>query len=210
MSSTAVGQDATSSPRAHTPTPVQERRKLWAEGSVSIKIPEIAKWAFFRNEEVDVDFLQFGRTIKGGTINMYVHDARNEMIGKTITAKAELWQKTLIDGRSFFYIDLHPSQDAKPTHRLIVMDGATDIQGAFMTPSPMKGYVLFVDPDAKLAAEVPKTLTPAAPTKPNWTGDGQLDRLLAAGWKIKIATDDRVFLTKPGKKDLIHHRPRKR
>lgn len=181
---------------------------LWNGGSIAIKIPEGAKWASYKDESADLQFLQFTRFVKGGVINLYVHDANDSMIGRSIIANVELWRKMLTDGRSFLYIDLRPALGAREfTHQMLVKDGMTLNKAAFNTPGPLQGYVLFT-------ASQPKD-TAKKPAKPASTGDAQLDRLLAAGWQIDVTRTNNVtvFLYKgegQSARHMTHHRPKKK
>lgn len=151
MPSTAVAEAATSSSAERTPSPVKERSRLWNHGTIRIKVPDYAKWGTFEDTTTKLRFLQFAPFIKGGRVNIFVHNATDAMIGKWIVASAELWNKTLEDGRSYLYIDLYPSPGSKdPTHRMFVMSGASNHPSAFNAAAPLKGFVLFASPDAKI------------------------------------------------------------
>jgi len=142
MSSIAVAPAAS---RARVRTPIKSRALIWRGGPIAIKIPEGAKRGFYSEEgKESVAFLQFVRYVKGGVVNIYLHNPEESVAGRTIKATAELWQKTLQDGRSFFYVNLkqQPS-DVDETHRLEILPGKCDDPAAFETPPPLVGYVLF-------------------------------------------------------------------
>jgi len=183
---------------------VKERTLLWNHGTVRVSIPKDAKWGSFEDESVDLHFLQFAPFVKGGRVNVFVHNATDTMIGKRITASAELWKKTLEDGRSYLYVDLRPSSESKdPTHRMVVVSGPTTEESAFKTPAPLVGYVLFMAPDAKIVEHTP-------PARKD-SKDPQLDRLTSAGWKIAREDATTVSLTKGDgvqQKTMTHHRPK--
>jgi len=219
MSSIAVAEIATS-PSTHVPTPVKERVVLWEGGSIAVKIPLDAKRGSFQEDDTNVDFLQFARHVTKGVINIFLHggDELEEFRGRTVVADAKLYRKTFVDGRAFLYVDLHaPRRNAEPTHRMVMVDGTSADPSAFNTPAPLKGYVIFTKPDAKVSTPkpnaerskpAPAALKPALGGGHN-TSDSQLDRLLSAGWQIEREDAKCVYLTK-GAKTLTHHRPKKK
>jgi hypothetical protein len=75
---------------------------------------------------------------------------------------------------------------------MIIGGGSSSNPAAFVTPAPLKGYVLFISIK---------------------TGDAQLDRLLGQGWKV-FHDDGAIVALEKGdgekRKTMTHHRPKKK
>ena len=212
---------------AKKPFEVIERKILWSGGIIKIKVPAGALKLTYSSPAGDVRYLQFAYPIKKGQlINLFVLsdiDCR----GKDIIAETTVMQKRLSDDRQFLYVDLKPVTEYREiTHRLVVLkDDATTKPDwiIFDTPPPMNGLVVLIPPDEKISSptkkgpavtvsvpvqnKVPKVVTPVV------TGDGQLDRLIAQGWKILEEKSSEVKLwrdKKGGRVTMTHIRQKKK
>lgn len=202
-------------------------RTLLHEGAiVRIKVPEGVSKGTYENDTVSVPFLRFAINITGGVVNVFVHTNDDTLRGKTIIAKVVVVEKALANGLKYLYVDLLPVDETTPvTHRLSVMPGS-NWSGPdyiiFHTPAPLegRGVVMLTPPKAKLApgggnlaASSAPTREPVAPPPTQAsTGDNQLNRLLAEGWRIESETPTQVNLYKVvggKKKTMIHCRPKK-
>ncbi|MCX6820199.1 MAG: hypothetical protein NT019_02900 [Candidatus Adlerbacteria bacterium] len=229
----AVAPTATASPRI--PVPVL-KRELLHEGSsvVQIHVPLEARRSTVEDAGRTIHFLQFKHNVHGGILNFFVHGETAEELeryyGDMVVARAKVWQKDMEDGRKFVYVDLLPtSMHIAATHAIFVLYGfgekaksqipyAEADWTTFKTPGHLKGAVVLVpltamriDMPALLQAEPAEQKALPAPTTParQSTGDGQLDRLLAAGWSIASETDNVVNLAK-GEKTMQHRKPKKK
>lgn len=186
MTSLDVASAATSSAKPKTPGQVVERKTLWHGGTVSINVPAECRDGVFEG----MHFIQFARHVVGGLVNFFVHDSTPAQYkGKTIVAEAEVIFKKFADGRSFIHVDLRPT-NGNPTHMLDLVYKhlkSSPEKLVFKTPHPLKG-----------AFEISQILT----------GDGQLDRLIAQGWKVQHEDATTVYLTK-GDRQLNHIKPKK-
>ena len=202
------------------------RRMLWNGGIISIVVPPTAKEGEYPSPAGPQKFIKFPITVTGGVVNVFVHDEEpTRLLGQRISAAAEIWQKTLADGRKFLHVDLDPVP-GPITHRVSVMSARKedlifqDGFAAFDTPMPLRGMVVAAPVDSKIrikprptpGAEASRpTVETKRPPKPRTTGDRQLDRYLADGWKIDREDEKTVHLSKMrGDREvkLVHHRPR--
>jgi len=198
----------------HTPNTIVERTTVWKGGVVEMKIPteSYCRQGSFE----DFWYVQFGRVISPkNIINVFVHaDRPMEYCGKKIRAEIEICLKRFADGRCYHHIDLRPTTEPA-SHKLKILPdvGMEQKDGLIILPleQPQTGEVLLISfaKSTKVEAlpteqQVPKTSS---------TGDGQLDRLLAAGWNIESGGNGReveLFKYKDGKKrTMTHHKPKK-
>ena len=138
--------DVPEEPRVQVRQPVDvlKRELLWDGGIIEIKIPAVCREGAFEN----IKFIQFIRQVKGGVINLFVHDDNPaQHCGKTITASVQVFRKEHADGRSFLYVDLRPI--TKPaTHRLVVEPRLVyDLKNAIVyhTALPLQGTVVITE-----------------------------------------------------------------
>jgi len=101
---------------------VQVHRRCFVRelGIITIKLPRSAKEIKTPESE---SCLHTKRGVKGGNLNIHARGTLTEMRGKQVTARAELWEKTLKDGRKYYYIDLFPA-DGPATHKFAVVTPA--------------------------------------------------------------------------------------
>ena len=204
MTSLDVAQTAASStvdqPKPQrTPGQITDRKELWIGGTIEITVPAVVRAGVFRDEErgVEIRFIQFARTVKGGVVNFFIHTDNPDLYaGKTISADVAIHQKSYADGRSFIYVDLTPVEGS-PNKRLIIEDRqhAPTPHGvvvAFTTPPPLRARII---------------IAPLKGEKIKPTGDAQLDRYLKDGWNIQHQDAKAVYLTK-GDRNLTHHKKR--
>lgn len=133
------------------PVAVLKRELLWSGGIIEIKIPGVCREGAFE----DIRFIQFARFVKGGVVNLFVHDDNpTQHCGKVITASVQVFCKEYADGRTFLYVDLRPM--TKPaTHRLTVMDAIPGVTSwaptatVLLTPAPLQGAVVIVGREEK-------------------------------------------------------------
>ncbi len=147
-------QTNTAPAAARTPSEIIHRELLWSGGVIEVKPPKEAAL----KSAGDLKFINFWRTVRGGSVNLFVHGSDQidpvTYRGKKIFAKVEVWRKDLADERSFLYVDLKPT-DERPTCRLIVESGLsisipkTEEIFTVQTPKPLSGIVVI----AKLKPE---------------------------------------------------------
>lgn len=190
--------------------PVASRETLCSGALVDITVDVDAHLHTCDGGGIERTYLAFARGVKGGHVSCFLHTDDLAYRGQTVLVEAKLMMKTLADGRQYLYLDLFPVEqyDEVPTHRLAVMSkfGMKPLPHwrAFQTPSPLFGTVIFAPADARFGLGI----TPVSEmTRAPLSGDLQLDRLLADGWKIQNDEGRTVTLVKDGKKPLIHHRP---
>ncbi|MEI6863893.1 MAG: hypothetical protein WCK46_00765 [Candidatus Adlerbacteria bacterium] len=225
----AAAPTEASSPRV--PVPVLDRKLLHEGSVVQVAVPLEARRSTVEDAGRTIHFLQFKHNVHGGILNFFVHGETAEELeayyGDTIVARAKIWQKDMEDGRKFVYVDLLPtSMHIAATHAIFVLYGFNDKAKrlipyaeadwtTFKTPGHLKGAVVLVPLTAMklemptLETTTPSVLeknTPSAPARQS-TGDGQLDRLLAAGWSIASETENVVNLAK-GEKTMQHRKPK--
>ena len=194
----APGTAPTTSSPPRVPVAVTKRIREWSGGVIWIKVPKVVRTGTFKDDQVEIPFIQFARPVPGGVVNIFMHTADVEKyVGREITAKAEVHYKEMADGRAFYHIDLYPT-DEPASHQLIVEPRQNTVSPAkatvFKTPSPLQGEIVI------------KTIEASKPTS---TGDVQLDRLLADRWQISHQDDKAVYLTK-GERQITHYRPKAR
>jgi hypothetical protein len=119
------------------------RKKLWDGGAVAVIILLCAK--AIDSEYLGKTYLQFTLKVKDGFINGYVHDDKPQRWrGKKITARCEVWEKTLKSGKKFLYIDFYPTDDS-PTHKLEIKQTSIspdEGQVAFNVRKPQVGAIV--------------------------------------------------------------------
>jgi hypothetical protein len=218
MSRIDVAAQATST---RAPIAVTNRELLWSGGVIEISVPADAAERRYTEMEDDVHYLQFSRNIKGGVVNCFVHTNDTSFLGKKITAEIAVMRKTLVDGRTYLYIDLRPVERTTIiTHRLAIVANEPGMWSGndwvmFETPSPLRGAIILSAPDAKIVPNSPINQTRRVAKPPRETsasGDPQLDRLLADGWEIASDHGTAVVLSKMKKgerRTMTHHRPKK-
>ncbi|MDP1689634.1 MAG: hypothetical protein Q8L52_00270 [bacterium] len=197
---------------------VLNRQILWSGGVISINVPPSAKEGEYPSAIGPKKFVKFAQGVKGGVVNFFVHDEDPaRFCGKQIIAGIEIWQKTLVDGRKFLYVDLDLAQYAMCIpNRIAVMSVLEkdlvfqDGMVAFETPSPLQGVIVVARADGKILTKGRSAVKAAVAQAVGSTGDKQLDRYLADGWVIKSQNDKVVHLTKEKggeTKRLAHLRP---
>jgi hypothetical protein len=132
-------------------------RTVIAEGFiVRMRVPRLARKNEFNGEGKKIPFLQFSQNVRGGRVNFFVHTDDVSLRGSLVTASATVLRKTLSDGREYLYVDLVPDKRGTlVTHRLAVVDQSREsdwqIEGAttVVTPSPIRGVIVFAPPDTK-------------------------------------------------------------
>ncbi len=196
------------------------RTLLWSGGVVEIKVSGDAETREVTTREgEELRYLRFQRGIRGGHINCFLHTKNAALRGTRITARVEVWQKELEDGRRFLYLDFRQTRDAV-THRLVVMPGkpdeATIPEGSlgFETPETSMSIRFGCEVQSMgtiILSPVEKKVVPEVSVE--YVIDRQLGRLLAADWMIQDENDVTVTLYKIGRdgklKELVHHRPKK-
>ena len=214
---------ASTAAASRTPVPVLNRELLHEGAIVKIDVPLDARKGQVEDEGRIIHFLQIKHYVHGGIINFFVHatDAEelNKYYGDSIVAKAKIWQKDLEDGRKFIYADFLPTV-ADATHEIFSLHVLNTKSQKFIpldwisfkTPAPLTGGIVLVPLTAKkidlVLSSPPRSQKPAVSLPgASSTGDGQLDRLLAAGWHIASQKDGVVNLVK-GEKTLQHHKPK--
>ncbi len=222
----AIANEATA---ARQPATVLARDLLKEGFAIEVDVPLEARRGQAEDEGRTIHFLQFGHKVgkEGGGfgyLNFFVHgespEALEKYYGSTIVADAKLMKKSFQDGRAFMNVDLVPN-DIAPTYRIFVLfnNSAKSKEAIpysevdwerFDTPIPLIGAVILV-PLSATSLQTSTTTAPVAeksetlPQKP--TTDPQLNRLLAAGWKISSEDANEVKLAK-GEKTMIHFKPR--
>lgn len=191
------------------PTTVR-RERIWFGGVVKVRIPKEARLGSCPIDGGELHYLQFCRPVKGGVIYHFVHTEDEALVGKMIHAEVQLWQRTLSDTRKYFYLDFKPVDRSVPlTHRCSVMSAGDTWPNdwkQFVTPTPIRGVVLFSPPEAKVIP-LSKSLMSARESDP------QLGRLLEAGWIVDSegATSVALFRLKKGeRRTMLHERPKKK
>lgn len=150
----------TSATSFERPTAIR-REVVWNKGAVvRVKVPTGAKRASYVGDDMRINYFLFDQSVKNGGVRCHVHlkgEETPELRGTEVSAKVELWKKTLSNGREYLYLDFHLVPDsAVVTHRFGVVPRASDVTLAegweiFETPQPLQGAVIFTPPDAKLA-----------------------------------------------------------
>lgn len=213
----------TSREAARAPVGVVGRELLHAAPElVTVKVPVEAKEGSFPSDAGDNEYVQFAQHVKGGVVNFFVHGADpRRFCGETITARVEIWKKSLSDGRSFLYVDLQQAGGA-PQCRVVAMSARPErleLPGdakTFETIEPLVGCVVLAPLDAKIvvktARAAPQQRTHAEAVKATAVaGDPQLSRYLADGWEIRGEDAREVELCKKNAKGevkcLTHKKP---
>jgi hypothetical protein len=204
MTSLDVASLAASSPAARVPGTITGRKVLWTGGIIEITVPKVVRAGMFldNDKDIEIPFIQFARTVKGGMVNLFIHtDTPDAYAGKTIHANLKIHQKDYEDGRSFINIDLEPVE-GPPTKRLLIEDrtrlSAPDDSVVFDTPAPLLARIIIAPPQLKKAEPANAKIS---------TGDTQLDRYLRDGWVISHQDEKTVNLTK-GERSFTHHKPK--
>ena len=160
--------------------PVLNRKLVWKGGTVSMMVPAYALEDKFPSPDGSVRYVWFAQNVGGGVVNFFVHGKKpGQLRGKKIVANAEVWQKTLADGRKYLYVNLlhpRPSSETTPTHRLVtiaVEKKGLKIDGlsiAFETPTPLTGTIVVAPIGSKVIINAPPAVPkPAEPVRANVT-----------------------------------------
>ena len=149
---------------------VLERKKVWDGGVVRINVPASAQPALYDDGKIQVPYLYFNHSVAGGRVHLHVLlQNADELRGKSITALATVYEKTIEGGRKFVYVDFTPvSDDTQVTHRFFVMSYADRLEMPknegwirFDLPKPLDGLIAFGTPDAIMPDPTPlHRLTP--------------------------------------------------
>ena len=133
------------------PAPQIQRRKLWAGGISSIKVPPSAAIGVYGPRDSRVPFLWF--QIYGGLkVNVHAHGPLSPFRGKVISGEVEVWEKFENDARSLF-VDFRNSQlreTGRATHRWCLVKGTQNSElptwSGAMTFNVIKNIVLVIAP----------------------------------------------------------------
>lgn len=138
---------------------VLERKKIWEGAVVRVSIPALAQPALYDDGTIQVPYLYFKHSVKGGGVNLHVLlQKADELRGKTITAHATVYEKTIEGGKRSLYVDFTPvGDDTQVTHRFFTASSAEGLELPkdegwirFDLPKPLDGVIAFGKPDATM------------------------------------------------------------
>jgi len=131
--------------------PIQSQvvtRNLLAQMTISIPRPKVTTARF--NPE-GVSYEHFGIPVAGGFINHFLYQGTKcTGTGKQIWVQADVWTKTLSDGRIYLYVDIKPASE-RITHVRKIYQHVADIPAdlpaqtlRFDTSDPIRGSLIFI------------------------------------------------------------------
>lgn len=200
------------------------REEIYNGGAVvEYKIPRSAQACEFKGEGLTLRYLKSPYRLDQGWVGIHVHTADEELVGTTIRVRVQIFRRGVIGGKTFLYVDLIPVDENEPvTHWCAIRpeNGQKPRDGSvvFKLEGGVRGYIALIPiprdparpkPKGKTEKVQAKKNTPPAPTP---IRDGQLERLLAAGWQIWSETgrDVQLFRMKDGKRRTMKHcRPKR-
>ncbi len=139
--------------KASTVTPKREvtDRVLLASGFiVSVKVP--TKRNAMTVPTTGEAYEQFGSPVKGGYLNFHLYDGKNcQRRGERIWVSAEVYEKTMEDGKKFIYVDLRPTDAPHLTYEMKVYQDESlmpevmpEDATVFACPGEVKGVIAFL------------------------------------------------------------------
>jgi len=191
---------------------VRGRVEICGGYTISIKVPTGAKKQSYSEAGKLVPYLQFAHSAKGGLVNYFLHgdeEALDAAIGKPLTVIATIYEKTLVNGRIYTYVDLELApEDMVVSRRLVISNMSPDVAapGESFRVAHANSYISFIPPDAKV------NVVGTAKVGPTQSSDAQLSRLVLDGWVIAGEDNTTVTLTRPGSRGITrtmtHHKPK--
>lgn len=178
---------------------VLSRKLIYRAGEVvGINVPKSAVQRSYRSGGQLVRYLDFYQNVKGGAINLFVHDPNpSRFLGARIYAEVEIWEREIVGGKKNLQVNLRPTEK-HPTHRMSIVQIAADIvlqndQRLIGGSGPhLQGGILLGPTDSKIMTKQSLAAIKKTEDLKFAEGNDKATGLIERGWKISQANDKEV------------------